>query len=266
MFKIVTSVIRSVATVLRRQINTHSFLNSKDKSDQSNVQVNPPLCLEPIEAKAYTSRKHNNPERQKLYEYGIYCAACMPKYVQKVQMQHCDELELLVAPEGVFPVLTFLAHHQHACFNQCSTVTAIDVPRRPFRFELIYCLLSLRFGQRIRVKTYTDELTPVHSAYSLWKVCEFLEREVYDMFGIIFTHHPDLRRLLTDYGFAGHPLRKDFPLVGYTELRYDDELKKIVYEPIEFAQEYRRFQVESPWNYMKNFHEGYCSPPPPKKK
>ncbi|CAH0405450.1 unnamed protein product [Chilo suppressalis] len=265
MSKILISVLRSASTIIRRQINTHSLLRNKDKSDQGNVQENNPICLEPIESKASTVKKHDNAMRQKLYEFGIYCAACMPKYVQKVQMQHCDQLELLVAPEGMFPVLSFLCHHQHACFNACSAVTAIDVPRRPFRFEVIYCLLSLRFGERIRVKTYTDELTPLHSAYSLWKVCNIFEREVYDMFGVIFTYHPDLRRILTDYGFTGHPLRKDFPLVGYTELRYDDDLKKIVYEPVEYAQEFRRFQLESPWNYMKNFHEGYSNPPPPKK-
>ncbi|XP_028156200.1 NADH dehydrogenase [ubiquinone] iron-sulfur protein 3, mitochondrial-like [Ostrinia nubilalis] len=260
MYRILKStIIQHLPTIIKRKLYTSYTLCNK----KCNVQVNDPVRLKPIETKAYTLRKHNNPRRQKLYEFGLYVAACMPKYVQKIQMQHCDELEILVAPEGLFPVLSFLCHHQHACFNVCSAATAIDVPSREYRFEVVYMLLSMRFGERARVKTYTDELTPLHSAYSLWKVCNIWEREIYDMFGVIYTHHPDLRRILTDYGFTGHPLRKDFPMVGYTELRYDDELKKIVYEPVEFAQEYRRFQLESPWNYLKNFHEGYNDPPPP---
>ncbi|CAG4979154.1 unnamed protein product [Parnassius apollo] len=189
----------------------------------------------------------------------------MPKFVQKVQMQHTDELEILVAPEGLFPVLSFMNLHQHACFNQCSSATAIDVPSRVYRFEVVYNILSLRFGERARVKTYTDEVTPLRSAYELWKGCNWQEREIYDMFGIIFTHHPDLRRILTDYGFKGHPLRKDFPLVGYTEVRYDDGLKKLVYEPVEYAQEMRSYQLNSPWNYLKTFHEEYNAAPVPKK-
>lgn len=267
MYRILYSSIKQhLPTIIKRKLYAGDTLFNK----KCNVQVNQDdsLRLKPIENKAYTLRKHNNPRRQKLYEFGLYVAACMPKYVQNIQMQHCDQLEILVAPEGIFPVLSFLCHHQHACFNCCSAVTAIDVPSREFRFEVVYMLLSLRFGERARVKTYTDELTPLRSAYDLWKVCNVWEREVYDMFGVIFTHHPDLRRILTDYGFAGHPLRKDFPMVGYTELRYDDELKKIVYEPVEYAQEFRRYQLESPWNYFKNFHETYNNPPPepPKKK
>lgn len=248
---------------VRKIHTTKSFLSD----DEQNLAVGNPFCLEPIEHESHTLKRHDNLKRQRLYEFGLYTAACMPKYVQKIQMQHTDELEILVVPDGMFQVLSFLCHHQHACFNQCSATTAIDVPSREFRFEVVYCLLSMRFGERARLKTYTDELTPLHSAASLWKVCDWFEREVYDMFGVVFSHHPDLRRILTDYGFTGHPLRKDFPLVGYTELRYDDELKKIVYEPVEFAQEMRRYQLESPWNYMKNFHESYNAPlPPPKEK
>ncbi|KAM3967641.1 NADH dehydrogenase [ubiquinone] iron-sulfur protein 3, mitochondrial [Aphomia sociella] len=252
---------RSVSTLFNRYFYTSSFLNQHNQIEAGNQ-----FCLEPLEYESHTLRKHDNYQRQRLYEFGLYVAACMPKYVQKVQMQHNDELEILVAPEGMFPVLSFMCHHQHACFNACSAATAIDVPSREYRFEVIYCILSLRFGQRARVKTYTDELTPLHSANSIWRVCNHFEREIYDMFGIVFTHHPDLRRILTDYGFTGHPLRKDFPLVGYTEVRYDDELKKIVYEPVEFAQEYRSYKLESPWNYSANFHEGYNNPLPEKGK
>ncbi|KAJ0182599.1 hypothetical protein K1T71_001968 [Dendrolimus kikuchii] len=258
---IVSTIVRkTLPLVFNRQFHAQNVLRQDKKPS---VQVGKPFCLEPIENESHTLRKHNNARRQRLYEFGLYVAACMPKYVQKVQMQHTDELEILVAPEGMFQVLSFMCHHQHACYNVCSAATAIDVPSRNFRFEVVYCLLSLRFGERARVKTYTDELTPLHSAYSLWRVCNYFEREIYDMFGIVFSHHPDLRRILTDYGFTGHPLRKDFPLVGYTEVRYDDELKKIVYEPVEFAQEMRHYQLESPWNYLKNFHEGYNTPKPP---
>ncbi|XP_041975403.1 NADH dehydrogenase [ubiquinone] iron-sulfur protein 3, mitochondrial-like [Aricia agestis] len=245
----------------RYNLNLKRFLHGNNQQWNKEQEKENPFCLEPIDQAAITLRKHDNRRRQSLYNFGLYVASCMPKYVQKIQLQHTDELEILIAPEGLYPVLSFMAHHQNSCFNQCSEATAIDVPKRAYRFEVVYNLLSLRYGERARVKTYTDELTPLHSSYSLWKCCNWYEREIYDMFGIVFTNHPDLRRILTDYGFKGHPLRKDFPLVGYTEVRYDDELKKIVYEPVEYAQEVRLFNLESPWNYMKNFHEGYSDPP-----
>lgn len=263
---ILSHIVRnSLALILKRSFHkTKKYFSNGTIGDS--VQKPNPFRLEPIEHETTTLRKHDNVRRQRLYEFGLYVAACMPKYVQKIQMQHNDELEILVAPEGLFMVNSFLCHHQHACFNACSAVTAMDVPGREFRFEVVYCLLSLRFSERARVKTYTDEVTPLKSSYELWKVCNPFEREVFDMFGVIFTHHPDLRRLLTDYGFDGHPMRKDYPLVGYTEVRYDDELKKLVWEPVEFAQEMRSYKLESPWNYYKNFHEGFNVPLQEKKK
>ncbi|XP_047025147.1 NADH dehydrogenase [ubiquinone] iron-sulfur protein 3, mitochondrial-like [Helicoverpa zea] len=232
---------------------------------EKDMQVNNPLLIEPLEYESHTLRRHDNAKRQRLYEYGIYVAACLPKWVQKVQLQQTDELEVLIAPEGLFQVLSFMRLHQNACFAQCSSATAIDVPSRPFRFEVEYDLLSFRFGERIRVKTYTDELTPLRSGSGVWKSCQWYEREIYDMFGVIFSHHPDLRRILTDYGFAGHPLRKDFPLIGYIEVRYDDELKKIVYEPMEYPQEARSYELQTPWHYLNKFHPGYDEPKPPPK-
>ncbi|CAB3239869.1 unnamed protein product [Arctia plantaginis] len=223
--------------------------------------------LKPISSTGHTFRKHNNEERQNLYEFGLYVAACLPKYVQKIQLQHTDELEILVAPEGIYPVCCFMRNHHNCCFNQCTGATAIDVPSRVYRFEVVYMLLSIRYSERVRIKTYTDELTPLRSQFANWYACNWYEREIFDMFGVVFTHHPDLRRILTDYGFNGHPFRKDFPLVGYTEVRYDDELKKLVFEPVEFAQEMRRFRLGTPWSYLKSFHEGYNLPKPePKKK
>jgi len=144
-------------------------------------------------------------------------AECMPKYVQKVQISAGNELEVLIAPEGVVPVLTFLRDHTNAQFRSLSDLCGMDVPSRPYRFEVIYNLLSLRFNSRIRVKTYTDELTPIDSADEVYKAANWYEREVWDMFGVFFANHPDLRRILTDYGFEGHPFRKDFPLTGYVE-------------------------------------------------
>ena len=143
-----------------------------------------------------------------------------------------------------------------------------------FRFEIVYNLLSLRFNSRVRVKTYTDELTPIESVNDIFKAANWNEREIWDMFGVYFTNHPDLRRILTDYGFEGHPLRKDFPLSGYVECRYDDELRRVVQvlslspsqylyypshcilqEPVELAQEYRKFDLAAPWEQFPAFRE-----------
>lgn len=121
-------------------------------------------------------------------------------------------------------------------------ITAVDYPTRDQRFEVVYNMLSVRHNSRIRVKTYCDEATPVPSITSLYDGANWYEREVYDLFGVFFVDHPDLRRILTDYGFDGHPLRKDFPLTGYTEIRYDEEKKRIVVEPLELSQAFRNFE------------------------
>jgi NADH dehydrogenase (ubiquinone) Fe-S protein 3 len=123
-----------------------------------------------------------------------------------------------------------------------SDITAVDYPTRSQRFEVVYNMLSVRHNARIRVKTYCDEATPVPSLCGLYDGANWYEREVYDLFGVFFTGHPDLRRIMTDYGFDGHPLRKDFPLTGYTEIRYDEEKKRIVVEPLELTQAFRNFE------------------------
>ena len=120
-------------------------------------------------------------------------------------------------------------------------ITAVDFPTKEHRFEVVYNLLSVRYNSRIRVKTYASETTPVPSITGLYDGANWYEREVYDLFGVFFTGHPDLRRIMTDYGFDGHPLRKDFPLTGYTEIRYDEEKKRIVVEPLELTQAFRNF-------------------------
>ncbi|KAL1116988.1 hypothetical protein AAG570_004316 [Ranatra chinensis] len=193
--------------------------------------------------------------RSRLDDFGRYVAQCLPKYVQQVQVTTPEELHLMIAPEGVLPVMTFMKNHHNAQFASLSAITAVDVPSRRYRFEIIYMLLSLRFNTRVCVKTYTDELTPVDSVCGIYKAANWYEREVWDLYGVYFAHHPDLRRILTDYGFQGHPLRKDFPLTGYVEVRYDDERKRVVCEPLELAQESRSFDLSAPWEQFPNFRD-----------
>jgi len=157
------------------------------------------------------------------------------------------ELTVDVVPAQVIKVLKFL-HNDPAClFTVLTDICGADFPERTKRFDVIYHLLSPTQNQRIRIKCRTDETTPVPSACALYPAANWYEREAFDFFGILFDGHPDLRRLLTDYGFSGHPLRKDFPLTGYVEVRYDDEQKRVIYEPVKLAQEFRTFDFVSPW-------------------
>lgn len=194
-------------------------------------------------------------QRTTVSEFGQYVLDCLPKYVQEVQVTAGNELEILIAPSGIIPVLTFLKDHINAQYTNISDLCAMDVLSRECRFEVIYNLLSIRYNTRIRVKTYTDELTPLDSACAVFKGADWYEREVWDMYGVFFADHPDLRRILTDYGFEGHPFRKDFPLTGYVECRYDDEEKRVVVEPVELAQEFRKFDLSAPWEQFPNFRE-----------
>jgi NADH-quinone oxidoreductase subunit C len=132
-------------------------------------------------------------------------------------------------------------------YQQLMEIAGVDYPDRAERFEVVYCLLSVTRNHRLRVHVSTDETTPVPSVTSIWPVAGWLEREVYDMFGVLFEGNPDLRRILTDYGFQGHPLRKDFPYTGYVEMRYSEEEKRVVYEPVKLAQDVRMFDFLSPW-------------------
>jgi len=154
-----------------------------------------------------------------------------------------DELTIYIPPSGVIPVFTFLKNHTAAEFTSVMDIAGVDYPTRDARFEIVYNLLSVRHNSRIRVKTYADEASPVPSITGLFDGANWYEREVYDLFGVFFVGHPDLRRILTDYGFEGHPLRKDFPLTGYTEIRFDEEKKRIVVEPLELSQAFRNFEV-----------------------
>jgi NADH-quinone oxidoreductase subunit C len=158
-----------------------------------------------------------------------------------------DEPVLRARPQSVLQVLRFLKDDSQCLFKTLVDLCGVDYPDREQRFEVVYNLLSVKHNFRMRVKVSTDEDTPVPSACTLFMAAEWNEREAWDMYGIFFSDHPDLRRLLTDYGFEGHPLRKDFPLTGYVEVRYDDELKRVVYEPVTLTQDFRTFDFLSPW-------------------
>ncbi|WP_331373999.1 NADH-quinone oxidoreductase subunit C [Sinorhizobium chiapasense] len=157
------------------------------------------------------------------------------------------ELTVTVKAEHVVALLTFLRDDVQCAFVNLVDVCGVDWPQRPDRFDVVYHLLSPRQNLRIRVKVQTAEGEPVPSATAVYPGADWFEREAYDMYGILFTGHPDLRRILTDYGFEGHPLRKDFPVTGFVEVRYDDEVKRVVYEPVELKQEFRNFDFLSPW-------------------
>jgi NADH-quinone oxidoreductase subunit C len=144
-------------------------------------------------------------------------------------------------------VATFLRDDAACQFISIIDGTAVDWPGREQRFDLVYHLLSPRLNQRIRLKTMTDEVTPVPSLIDVFRGADWYEREAFDLYGVLFTGHPDMRRILTDYGFEGHPLRKDFPLTGFVEVRYDDEQKRVVYDKVKLAQEFRTFDFLSPW-------------------
>ncbi|KAH0590391.1 putative NADH-ubiquinone oxidoreductase 30.4 kDa subunit, mitochondrial [Termitomyces sp. J132] len=184
-----------------------------------------------------------------LHTYGSYLIQSLPKFIQQFSVVK-DELTLYTAPSGIIPVLTFLRDHSQCQFKSVMDISGVDFPEREKRFEVVYHLLSVKYQGRIRVKTYAGEADHVPSACELFRGADWYEREAWDLYGIFFSNHPDLRRILTDYGFEGHPLRKDFPLTGYTELRYDEERKRVVYEPLQLTQAFRNFESLSPWEQI----------------
>lgn len=189
----------------RQMTAVHAWLDSADAG---------PLQL-PIHS--YVERAGIDPKSRyaalqgPLHDYGSYLTACLPKFIQQYSVVR-EELTIYISPEGVVPVLTFLRDHTNCQFKSAMDICGADYPTRAKRFEVVYHLLSVTHNSRIRVKTYADEVSPVPSATSLFRGADWYEREAWDMYGIFFSGHPDLRRILTDYGFEGHPLRKDFPL------------------------------------------------------
>ncbi len=180
-------------------------------------------------------------------DLGEYLAEALGDEVVTDWYVKFGELTLLVSRERIIEVLKFLKGDARCLFDCFIDIAGADYPERTERFEVIYHLLSPRQHIRIRVKLSTDETTPVPSSVDLFPAANWFEREAFDFYGILFSDHPDLRRILTDYGFQGHPLRKDFPLTGFVEVRYDNELKRVIYEPVKLTQEFRSFDAMSPW-------------------
>ncbi|MFZ0839121.1 MAG: NADH-quinone oxidoreductase subunit C [Xanthobacteraceae bacterium] len=182
----------------------------------------------------------------KLDELGALIADALPGAVTGHDVAH-GVLNIAANAADIIRVTTFLRDDPRCQFVCIIDVTAVDWPSRERRFDVVYHFLSPTKNARIRVKVETDEVTPVPSIISVFPGADWFERETYDLYGVLFTGHPDLRRLLTDYGFEGHPLRKDFPLTGFVEVRWDDEQKRVVYDPVRLAQEFRNFDFLSPW-------------------
>lgn len=181
-----------------------------------------------------------------LKELGDLIATARSGDVSSVEMT-AGELVLRTTPNSLIRLLTFLRDDSNCQFKVLVDVTAVDWPQRDPRFDVVYNLLSIKHNQRVRVKVAVDDGTSVPSAVPVFSAANWFERETWDMYGILFADHPDLRRILTDYGFDGHPLRKDFPLTGYVEVRYDETLKRVVYEPVSLTQDFRFFDFTSPW-------------------
>jgi NADH-quinone oxidoreductase subunit C len=185
-----------------------------------------------------------------LRDLGEYVQAALHEAVQSVDLDR-DELTVVVRGDSLPRVMRFLRDDVNCQFKQLMDVCGVDFPGRAERFDVVYNLLSLTHNRRIRIKVRTDERTPVPTVTGVFNSAGWWERETWDLFGIPFRDHPDMRRILTDYGFEGHPLRKDFPLTGYVEVRWDDEQKRIVYEPVKLTQDFRNFDFLSPWEGMQ---------------
>lgn len=203
-------------------------------------------------------------ENQSLLEYIISNVSLSA--IQAHETTH-DTMIITVVPQQLIEVLLFLRDDKRCMFKMLIDICGVDYPERAQRFEIVYNLLSLHFNRRIRLRVRTDEQTPIPSTTGLFSAANWYEREVWDMYGVLFKDHPDLRRILTDYGFDGHPGRKDFPLTGYVEVRYDVTQKRVVYEPVSLDQEFRNFDFLSPWEGTQYVLPGdeKASPPQDKK-
>ena len=186
-----------------------------------------------------------------LEELGQHVASVLSDQVMGISIAH-DELMVTARAEQIVKVVTFLRDDPMCLFKVLVDICGTDYPERPKRFDIVYNLLSLVHNQRIRIKVEADDETPVPSITGVHNSANWFEREIWDMYGVMFSDHPDLRRLLTDYGFEGHPLRKDFPLTGFVETRYDEERKRVVYDPVKLSQEFRKFDFLSPWEGASN--------------
>jgi len=181
-----------------------------------------------------------------LQDLGDYIQSALPQAVTDVQQDH-DELIIVSTRAGLVRLVTYLRDDSNCLFKVLIDICGVDYPERVERFDVVYNLLSLRFNQRIRIKVRASEDDLVPSVSGVFSAATWYEREVWDLYGVMFSDHPDLRRLLTDCGFEGHPMRKDFPLTGHVEVRYDEAQKRVVYEPVKLTQAFRSFDFMSPW-------------------
>jgi NADH-quinone oxidoreductase subunit C len=186
---------------------------------------------------------------QGLQDLGDYIKASLPRDIIRTE-DICGELIVVVHSEKIADVLMFLRNDGNCQFKILIDICGVDYPQRSPRFEVVYNLLSLTQNQRIRIKLLIDEENSVPTATGVYSAAGWFEREAWDLYGIIFSNHDDLRRILTDYGFEGHPLRKDFPLTGHVEVRYDESQKRVVYDPVKLTQDFRTFDFLSPWEGM----------------
>ncbi len=194
-------------------------------------------------------------QSETLIELGEHIAGKMPDAVRKFDVK-VGELTIFAERDQIVALIDFLKRDQMCMFEMMIDICGVDYPERSQRFEVVYHFLSMRLNQRVRVKISTDEDTPVPSIVDLHRGADWFEREAFDMYGIQFADHPDLRRILTDYGFEGYPLRKDFPLTGRVQVRYDNAEKRVVTEPVKLVQEYRNFDFLSPWEGMQSVIPG----------
>lgn len=193
--------------------------------------------------------------RDELEALGQHILAAQPG----VALSHSisfGELTITAARDGIVGLLMFLRADPKCRFSTLIDICGVDFPTRPHRFDVVYHLLSMQRNHRLRIRLETDESTPVPTVIPVFPVADWYEREAFDMYGILFADHPDLRRLLTDYGFQGFPLRKEFPLTGYVEVRYDPEQQRVVYEPVKLTQAYRNFDFASPWEGIQSVLPG----------
>ncbi len=201
-----------------------------------------------------------------LIDLGAHIASSMTSAVLGHEVTH-GELTLTAKTDQIVTVLTFLRDDPRCKFTTLIDICGADYPERaPKRFDVVYHLLSMQLNHRIRIKVQADDETLVPSVIGVWPAADWFEREAFDMYGILFSGHPDLRRLLTDYGFQGFPLRKEFPLTGHVEVRYDPEQQRVVYEPVKLTQAYRNFDFLSPWEGMTLPGDEKAGAPPEEKK
>jgi len=190
-----------------------------------------------------------------LRDLGEYILGALPQQISECAVAR-GELMLTIAAPEIVRVITFLRDDGNCQFATLVDICGVDYPERSPRFEIVYNLLSVTHNHRIRLKVRADADKPVPSVTGVFQGANWFEREAWDMYGVMFSGHPDLRRIMTDYGFEGHPFRKDFPLTGYVEVRYDDERKRVVYEPVRLTQDFRTFDFLSPWEGMPDILPG----------